>query len=144
MYYSTVEDIQRLIKWITFSSTSKLTSEDIESMISEADARIDGMIGSIYQTPITNENDKTILTYASTRLAAYEVAKVLIVQAGGELPAVVEGWKTSADNYIAKLQGREIVLENTDRQTKGGAIYSHTAHDPKAPARIWELDKEQW
>lgn len=146
MAYSVRADVQRLIKWITFSETSKLTNDDIDGMISEADARIDGMIGNIYEVPVTDSSDKKILTFASTRLAAYEAAKVLIVQAGGDLPAVVEGWKSSADNYIAKLVSRTIVLVNTSKRARPetSGLYSYTADDVDAPDRTWELEKDQW
>jgi len=141
--YSQVSDVQRLIKWITFSSSSKLTNDDIESMIKEADAVIDAKIGRIYNVPVTDSNDQIILTYASARLAAYEAAKVLIVQAGGDLPAIVEGWKNSADSYIASILNSDLTLENTAKRTATSGIYNYTSQ-PEAPDRIWELDKEQW
>jgi len=144
--YSTVEDVQRLVKWITFTATSKLTNDDIENMIKEADGKINGTIGQVYQIPVTDETDKVILSYASARLAAYEAAKVLIAQAGGDLPAIVQEWKTSAEEYLAKIRSRDIILENTPRRAieSSSAIYSHTAHDPAAPKKQWELGKDQW
>ena len=147
MAYSALADVQRLIKWFVFTSTSvPLNTADVAALISEADAEINGMIGQLYTIPVTNATDIAILQYASLRMAAYAAAKILISQAGGDLPQAVQDWQTEAETRIARLQNRELVLENTGMRTvsKGAGLYSHTANHPDAPARVWQLEKDQW
>ena len=142
--YCQAEDVQRLIKWIHFTMVSKVKLEDIEQFIKEVDSYIDSRISRIYEVPVTHETDMVILGYASARLAAYEAAKILIAQAGGDLPAIVEQWKISAEERINSILSGEVILGNTDRRRPASGLYSHTAHDPDAPKRQWEVGKEQW
>lgn len=146
MAYSVTADVQRLIKWITFGDTSKLTSSDITAIIAEVDAAIDGQIGQIYSVPVSNATDVKIVGYASARLAAYEAAKILINQAGGDLPQAVEEWKSDAEKRVAAVLERRIMLENTSRRTisTGQGIYSHTAHHVDRKERTWKIGTDQW
>ena len=145
MAYAVAADCQRLVKWITFGAISKLTTIDIEALITEADAQINGMIGQIYTIPVTALTDVVIVKYASVRLAAYAAAKILISQAGGDLSKTVEDWKDEADKRIADIQSRKIFLENTPtRQVRVSGLYSHTAHDVNAPAQVWHTGKDEW
>ena len=145
MAYCEVADVQQRIKWITFGATSTLTTGDIEDLIEEADAETDARIGQIYTVPVTNAADLKLVKFASVTLATYAAAKILMAQAGGDLPKIVQDWKDEAETRIDKIQTREIFLENTvTRELAVNGPYSHTAHDPDAPARTWELGEDQW
>jgi hypothetical protein len=52
MSYCGLEDIQRLLKWFTFSASSKITSSEVTSyFIPEADKIIDSKLQRVYTVP---------------------------------------------------------------------------------------------
>ena len=62
MAYCLYTDVQKIIKWTTFSATSKVTTSDITNFfIPEADAYIDAKLERVYVVPITDSDDITIL-----------------------------------------------------------------------------------
>jgi len=144
--YCEVQDVQRFIKWVKFGEESKpINNQDVEYFIDESDAEIDGRIGSVYEVPIQDENDRKIVGYISARLTAYTVAKILVGQAGGEIPDTIQEAKKEADKRIEDILARKVILENTPiRARRHSALYSYTAHNPEAPDIKWQLDKEQW
>lgn len=144
--YSEIADVQRFIKWFTFKEDSiPLNNSDVRHFIKEADSKIDGMINRIYFVPIVDSTDIEIVSFISARFAAYSIAKILVGQAGGEIPDTIQEAKNEAEERLNAILSLAIILENTPfKIEKGRAVYSHTAHDPEAPAIKWKVDKEQW
>jgi len=147
--YSDTNNIQTLIKWCTFSDTSKITVTEIQQFINDADAYIDSVLYKLYVTPITNYLDIEVLKPISARLAAIEIAHVLIVQAGGECPVIVQHWEEQVKDKLDKLLSYTIVLPNSTRQVVSRGLYSYTAHGNADNGNIatepeWELAEEQW
>src|SRR4030042_841374 len=142
MAYSDYKDIQRLIKWVTFSATSKVTLNDITNEhIPDADKRINGLLERLYTVPITNSDDIETLKYISARYAAYEISQILILQASGEIPPVVKQWKKDADDVLNKIISLELDLPNSTKiaNTNSARLYSYCADgddDNDAPERI--------
>ena len=150
MAYCDYNDIQGLIKWVTFSTTSKVTINDLTNEhIPDADNYIDSMLERLYEVPITDSDDiDNIIKYISARLCASEVAQILVLQASGQIPPVVKEWKKSADARLGKILSLEIDLPNSTKLTlTHGKFYSYTAHgnsDGDPPARTWKSGTEQW
>jgi phage gp36-like protein len=150
MAYCDYTDIQRLIKWVTFSTSSKITISDLTNeYIPDADNYIDSKLERLYTVPITDSDDiNNILKYISARFAASEAAQVLVLQASGQIPQVVSQWRKDATERLDKILNLEIDLPNSDKLTlTHGKFYSYTAHgddENDAPAAIWELGESQW
>lgn len=150
MAYCDYTDIQRLIKWVVFSGSSKITITDLTNeYIPDADNYIDSKLERLYTVPITDSDDiDNILKYISARLAASEAAQVLVLQASGQIPPVVKEWKKDAEARLEKILNLEIDLSNSDKLTlTHGRFYSYTAHgddDNDAPDAIWEMNTDQW
>src|SRR4030067_2043296 len=143
MAYSDYNDVQRLIKWVTFSTTSKVTLSDITNeYIPDADAKIDGLLERLYVVPITNATDIEKLKYISARFAAAEVAQVLVLQASGDIPNVVKEWKKDAQAVLDKILTLEYDLVNSTKLAlTHGRFYSYCASgddDNDAPERVWQ------
>lgn len=141
MPYASISDVQNLIKWTTFTHTSTVTRQQISRELENADAEINSRIGRLYQVPVEDENDRKLLAYISARLTAYEIAKILVAQAGGELPEVVVQWKNSAEERLGKIINEELVLQNTDtRMERADGLSSGM----KGKEPVWKKGVDQW
>ena len=147
MAYTTYQEVDRLLKWFTFSATSKVTVTDINTyFIPEADTIINGYIGRIYELPITDSDDLLVLEYIATRIVACEVAHVLILQASGEISAIVQRWCDQAKEKLKDILTQQLILPNSTLKTTN-RLYSFTSHgnaDNEAPDPIWEMNTSQW
>jgi len=147
MAYTTYQEVDRLLKWFSFSASSKVTITDVNTyFIPEADVIIDGYIGRIYELPITDSDDLLILKYISTRICACEIAHVLVLQASGEISPIVQRWCDSAKQKLQDIMSRKLPLPNSTLKTTN-RLYSFTSHgnaDYEAPDPKWLMDEEQW
>lgn len=140
MAYSTYSDVASLIKWTTFTTTSKVTTTEIGTIISEIDAMIDSALSKRYVVPITDSEDLKIMKYISSRLSAVEVAHILVLQASGEIPEVVNYWKEQA---MLRLES----IVNGDLELTGSTVTDSTsgwANDTVSADPIWKLREDQW
>lgn len=146
MAYCTISDVQRLMKWFTFSSTSKITSDEITNyFIPEADTIIDSKLARVYTVPITDADDIEIIKYISCRIVACEASHVLVLQASGEISEIVKRWCELAKEKLDAILNQDILLPNSDLldSADGGRLYSFTAHgndDYDAPDPQWYLN----
>lgn len=144
MAYSDSNDIQSLIKWVTFTNTSKITITELEQYISDADTIIDSKLEKIYQVPITNMDDINILKYISARLAASEVAQVLVLHASGQIPPVISKWQKSAYEQLEKIMDRTIDLSNSTKLVSNKELYSYTADTNNECTPRWTMSSDEW
>jgi hypothetical protein len=147
--YCNVENVQSLIKWTTFTDSSKVTRNDVTNFILEADAFINNRLNSVYETPITDNDDTEILKYISCRLAAFEVAQVLVLQTSGKMPEITYQWKGTATKRLGQIISRDIILLNSTQQDTTKGLYSFTSHgnsdnDYEDTDPLWKLGTEQW
>lgn len=150
MAYSTLANVQSLIKWCTFSATSKVTSTEVAGThIAEADAYIDGKISKKYQVPITDSDDIKILSFISARIAACKIAEILVLQTSGELPEIVSKWCEDANMRLGEILSFTLDLPNSTKLDSTRGLYSYTAHgnsdnDNAGVAPVWEIGEDQW
>ena len=152
MAYCELADVQKLLKWFTFSATSKITSTEVTSYyIPEADSIIDGKLQNVYKTPITDSTDVEILQYISCRMVACEIAHVLILQSDGDLSDIAKRWCEQAKEKLQDVLDRKILLANSTLLDTGNRLYSFTAHgstflDEESPADspTWKMGTDQW
>jgi len=149
MAYSDYNDVQSLVKWCIFSASSKVTITEVTEFITEADNFINSKLERIYVVPITDIEDIEILKYISCRLAAIEVAQVLVLQASGEVPQVVKEWAKSTYERLQLVIDLELELVNSTKiaESTHSKLYSFTAHgdaDNEAPDPVWETGVNQW
>jgi hypothetical protein len=152
MSYCGLEDVQKLLKWFTFSSSSKVTSSEVTSyFIPEADNIIDSKLQRVYTVPITNSDDIEILKYISCRIVACEIAHVLVLQSSGEVSPIVNRWCEQAKEKLDDILTQDVLLPNSTLldDADGGRLYSFTAHGSstlgeEAPDPIWNMNVDQW
>lgn len=147
MAYTTYQEVDRLLKWFTFSASSKVTITDVNTyFIPEVDTIIDGYIGRVYELPITNVTDLLILEYIATRMVACEIAHVLVLQASGEISPIVQRWCDTAKQKLQDIMTRKLPLSNSTLKSTD-RLYSFTSHgnsENEAPDPMWKLNTEQW
>ena len=152
MAYCELADIQKLLKWFTFSTSSKVTIDDVNNYyIPEADTIIDSKLQQYYVVPITDADDIEILQFISCRMCACEIAHVIILQADGDISDIVNRWCNQAKEKLQDILDRKILLPNSTLLDSGNRLYSFTAHgstflDEEAPADepIWKISTDQW
>lgn len=147
MAYTTYQEVDRLLKWFSFSASSKVTITDVNTyFIPEVDSIIDGYIGRVYELPITNADDLLIIKYIATRMVACEIAHVLVLQASGEISPIVQRWCNTAKEKLQDIMTRKLPLPNSTLKTTN-RLYSFTSHgndEYEAPDPIWFLNTDQW
>lgn len=144
MAYCDSGDIQSLIKWVIFTNASKVTLTELEQYISDADTIIDSKLERIYQVPITDMDDINILKYISARLAASEVAQVLVLHANGQIPPVIRKWQESAYEHLEKIVDGTIKLVNSNKAVNSRGLYSYTAETANDCGAVWSLKGDDW
>jgi phage gp36-like protein len=144
MAYSDSNDIQALIKWVTFSNTSKVTLTELQQYISDADTIIDAKLERIYTVPITDMDDMQKLKYISARMAASEVAQVLVLHSAGQIPPVVKKWQDSAYEQLEKIMDGTIELTNSQKLISNKGLYSYTADTANECDPIWTMSGDEW
>jgi hypothetical protein len=149
MAYSTKEHVAAEFKGMVasggFSASSTPTGSDVERFIEEADAEIDGRVGTRYVTPITGEKSLVIIRSISIGLVAGRVKEILRVKSGD---AKVDQ-ETRAGDMISharsKLkwiaEGTLLLSDATLKKAGDGVSPTKTACDTKP---IFDKDKEQW
>jgi hypothetical protein len=143
MAYATLANVQALIKWVTFSASSKVTSTEVTDMhIVEADAYIDSKLCKKYQVPITNATDLKVLQFISTRLAAVKIAEILVLQTSGEMPAIVERWFMDANARLEEILNFTVDLPSSTKLDSTRGLYSYTDTEEIDP--IWKIGEDQW
>jgi len=144
MAYCNAGDIQSLIKWATFTNSSKITITELVNFINDADVFIDSKLERIYSTPITHMDDIEILKFISARLAASEVAQVLVLQASGQIPPVVKQWNDTAMERLGRIIDYTINLPNTSRIQSNKGFYSYTADENNDCEPKWTMSGDEW
>lgn len=139
--YCQIDDVQRLIKWTRFQYNNVLDPGDVEEFIKEAEAEVESRLSKKYQLPIA-EDDKRIVKFIVVRLASFSIAKVLVVQAGGDIPETVLEWKNEAEARLKQILDDEVQLPETpeDPQWKpDGGLLSIKSSEP-----YWKKNTDQW
>lgn len=152
MAYCDLTSVQKLLKWFEFSTTSKVTIDEVNNeFIPEIDTVIDSKLRRVYTVPITDSDDIEILQYIACRMVACEIAHILILQADGEVSDIVLRWCEQAKERLNEILNQEILLPNSDLldSVNGGRLYSFTAHgstfvDEDAPDVKWKMSTDQW
>jgi len=148
--YSSTGDVQALVKWCTFSATSKITLTEVENYINDADVYIDSLLERIYVVPITNISDREILKYISARFAASEIAQVLTLQASGSIiPPVVTKWESQAKLRLESILDFTVDLPNSSALDSTRGIWSYTAcgdadNDFAVTDALWKMNGDNW
>lgn len=145
MAYCTVTDVQKLIKSITFGTTTKVTAAEITNdHIPAADAIMDSHLRQCYSVPITNATDLVLLKWISALLTAGIVAHILYetsTQPNENTPA--KAMENRAMALLAQIKENEISLVTSRSEiaySRVEKLYEEQDQGEREP--IVTLDKE--
>jgi len=139
--YCQIKDIQRMIKWTKFQYNNVLDPSDVEEFIHEAEAEVNSRLSKKYITPVA-EGDIRIVKYVVVRLTAFSIAKVLVAQAGGDLPETVIRWEEQAEKRLQDILAGELELPETEKNPSWQADGSLLSIKDSEP--FWKKGVDQW
>ncbi len=80
MSYTTANEIESDFKDLTFDASSNVTTDDVEQFIVEADSLINGYVGTVYQTPVTQGEGVSLLKLLSRSLVSARIKRIMEVK----------------------------------------------------------------
>jgi len=130
MGYSTSAEIQSDFKNLTLSTTTLVTTADVEQFIVEADALIDSFIGMKYEVPVTGgASALSLLKLFSRTLVADRVKKIMEVKQAQNTSANQDtrGAYSTKDVMAAlkQIQNGDLKLSGATGLVSNGGFYSH-------------------
>lgn len=146
MAYSDVADVESEFKDLSFTTSTNVTSDDVDQFIIEADALIDSFLVKRYVTPVTSGTvSLELLKLYSRSIVADRVRGILANKQASNTSAnqeVRQGLSRSA--VIKELMGLRDGLTSLPDATRNttSAFYSKNYTNSVAP--IVEKDTKQW
>lgn len=129
MGYSTSAEIQSDFKNLPLSTTTLVTTADVDQFIVEADALIDSFIGMKYEVPVTGgASALSLLKLFSRTLVADRIKKIMEVKQTQNTSANqdVRGAYSTKDVMAAlkQIQTGDLKLSGATSLVSGGGFYS--------------------
>lgn len=147
MAYSTSSDIQSDFKNITFSTTTLVTSDDVEQFIDEADALIDSYLGMRFQVPVEDDDSAlNLLKMFSRTLVADRIKKILEVKQTTNQSANqdIRGAYSTKDvlQQLRDIRDGNLNLSGATSLVSGGGFYSNNYTNDVTP--IFTKNDKAW
>lgn len=118
MSYCVLSDVQSLFKTFTFSTSSTVTTDEINNdIIPQYDRYLNDRLGRYYQVPITGVNALATMKMIERWLVGAEAAeRIWIGQSPSESPQS-SVWRKLAEDYITNIIEGAVIL--TDASPTG-------------------------
>lgn len=147
MAYSTSTEVQSDFKNLVFSTTTLVTTADVEGFITEADALINSYVGQKYTTPITAVGDAlNLMKLCSRTLVRDRIKQIMEVKQLQNTTANQEtrgGFGTSnVMKLLEKIAKGELKLADAAELIEGGAFYSSNYACDVEP--VFRKDCKDW
>ncbi len=148
MSYCEIDDITREFAGVDFSASgAKVTEEDVENWIEEADAYIDSKLASVYTVPITGTQSLLVIKTISILIVSDRVERKLGVQTPSkELDN--KGQSLSlykrADKMLDDLQKETTVLSDATKGNSTDGVGSPAITSSCPPEVVFKKGRQQW
>lgn len=147
MAYAETSDVAGEFKNITFSSTTNVTSTDIENFIDQASALIDSYVGQKYSVPVTEGTSTlNLLKMFCVTLVADRIKKILEVkqETSKQLNQSTRGAFSTRDvlDMLVKIAKGELSLVGATSELADGGFYSNN-YENNIETKF-KITKEQW
>lgn len=145
MAYCLASDVTKEFKSLDTTATDAIiTSSKITGWIAQADAYIDGRLGTIYEVPVTAAGPLLILKTISIGIVAQRIARILetksITPKGDQY--IPKDLIKEAKETLKMIIDKEIILSGVDRVTSHSGVASYSGSNEVE--REFCLDSEQW
>lgn len=142
MAYSTNSDVTNEFK--SFDTSGKITTAKIDEWIGQADAYIDGRVGTVYTTPVTGTNSLKILKEISIGLVAQRISRVLEVKSitpkGDQY--IPKDLIKKAEKRLDMIVKRELLLSDAKERSTHNGVKSYSKDN--TVNRVFDQTKDQW
>lgn len=143
--YCTVSQIESEFKNITFTVDSSVTISDVERFIEEASAYIDGVLDSVYVTPITGVVSLLIVQQVCIWLVSQRIKDIQALKTSKEPTNQITSelrLDKKAENMLKSIVKDEISLPDAIKDSSTGGVSSYNSRNNITP--IFKRDTEQW
>ncbi len=115
--YALEADIERLLKSMEFTETSKITSADLTAILTEKTAYIDSRIAGKYETPATDTTLLAVLKIICKLLAGAEVLRTAKESIGMDVDEkdIVSKWEKRAKGMLDEIVNGELTFPNATK-----------------------------
>lgn len=153
MTYAVESDIEAELKNIDFSAaSSQVTSINVSSFITQADALIDMYIGKRYDTPVTNSKALSVIKKIAIDIVVYRIVKILDLSKSIPIPDqqiiqdITEGsaYRESI-NLLKAIRDDKMDLPGETLLEAGSALqsfHSETVNSNITP--VFDKELKQW
>jgi len=142
MAYSTNQNVQDEFKSINVTD-GKITTTKIDTMITQADAYINGRIGLVYEVPVTGSESLEILKEISIGIVVQRISRILelksITPKGDQY--IPKDLIKKAEDRLQMIVDRLLLLSDaTEIAVAGVSSYSNS----NEVIRCFDQAKQQW
>lgn len=145
MAYCTVDHVAGEFKSVSFSTTTAITTSEVERFIAEEDAYINSRLSKRYETPITGAEALLIVRKISIGLVAGRVQRIMKVKTAEE-PTNQDGQSldlgAGAKKMLEMIVNDEMRLPDNDLATTHQGIQSFNVDESVEP--VFEQGVDQW
>ena len=148
MAYTTAIEVQGDFKDTTFSTTSNVTTANVDQFIVESDSLINSYVGTVYTVPVTTPGDGVnLLKLLSRSLVTARIKAVLQVKqdtnndANQSIVGVLLS-PTAVMKILKDIQNKDLSLTGAEALTSGAGFYSHNVAD--SIESVMKKDERQW
>lgn len=124
MAYCTVEDIEKRFLSIDFTTTTSVTTSDVEAFIELNTAEIDGRLDGIYSVPITGTKSLKIVQKICEFLTIADVHEILDQKNKREKGdiSVADGYREKAEQMLEAIEQGSMSLSDAESLASSGFV----------------------
>jgi phage gp36-like protein len=147
MTYAVVDDIAREFNSIEFTTTSSVTSDDVQSFIDQNTSLIDQYLAPVYLLPIVSVKALDVLKRIQIALVAARVAAIVNIKQNNQ-PALAKqelnkrNYADWAMMHLKELANRTLYLEGAELINSDYGMESYTLSNNIYPE--FEKGVKQW
>jgi phage gp36-like protein len=145
MAYCTVTEVRQEFKSLPVSGTTAIIESTIERFIAEADAEIDGRLGTKFAVPITAEASLPLIRRISIGLVAERIKSVLEMKGpiqAAEQAVKIENSAREARALLKEILEGKIYLSGATASPTHGGIQSYNVDEEIEP--VFDKECDQW
>lgn len=147
MSYATIVNIQDEFRDITFDTSTDITSVRVQEFLDQADAEINLMLGSRYETPITGVESLKIVKRIEIAIVAARVASILDLKGKSQNSIIKQefnkkDYEKESRELLDRLKDQDFILPDAVLLDTSYGMKSSLVDDGVTP--IFKKGVDQW
>jgi hypothetical protein len=128
--YTSVAAVQAEFKDITFSASTKVTTDDVTEFILQEEYALEGEVAQVYEIPVTGTRALAIMKLMATLLVKARILDILPVKTGNETTeqgGPGDKLRERVNAMLEKIKKKELILTDGTLEESSGGIRSYTS-----------------